>query len=41
MSAMGIQQFSGFKTDIYDQWFQNFPNNAFETAEVWCIVGLF
>ena len=35
-----IQQFSRFKTDIYDQWFQSFPNNAFETTEFWGIVDL-
>ena len=26
--------------DIYDQCIKNFPNNAFETAELWCTVGL-
>ena len=36
----GKQQFFGFKHDIYDQWFYNFPDNAFERAEFWCIVGL-
>ena len=36
----GILQFSGFKTDIYNQWFWNIPRNAFVTAEFWCIVGL-
>ena len=35
-----MQYFSGFKTDIYDQWFQNFPNNPFETAEFWSVVSL-
>ena len=35
-----MQQFSRFKTDVYDQLFQNFPNNAFETHEAWCIVHL-
>ena len=35
-----MQYFSGFKTDAYDQWFQHFPKNAFETAEVLCIFGL-
>ena len=32
--------FLGFKIDIYDQWFWNILNNAFETTEFWCIVGL-
>ena len=36
----GMQQFSGFKIDIYDQRFKSFPNNAFETAELRCFVGL-
>ena len=45
----GIQQISGFKIETYDQWFWNFPINAFEhgdispcfeTAEFWCIVGV-
>ena len=36
----GIRQFSGFKFNIYDQCFKNFPNNAFETAEFWCIADL-
>ena len=36
----GIQEFSQFKINIYDQWFQKFPNNAFVTATVWCIVSL-
>ena len=28
----GMQLFSGFKIDIHDKWFWNFPSNAFETA---------
>ena len=36
----GMQQFSGFKIDIYDERFKSFPNNAFETAELRCFVGL-
>ena len=27
------------RIDIYDQWFENFLKNAFETTEFWCIVG--
>ena len=30
----------GFKIKIYNQWFQNFLKNVFDTEEFWCIVGL-
>ena len=28
------------KIHIYDQWFQNFTSNTFETAKFWYIVNL-
>ena len=31
---------SGFKINIYNQWFSNFPKNVFETAEFWRIIDL-
>ena len=34
------QQLWGFKIDIYNKWFKNFPNNVFETARFWWIVNL-
>ena len=36
----GMQQSAGLKINNCDRWFQNFPNNAYETAKFWCIVGL-
>ena len=40
LCLQGMQEISEFKSDICDQWFKNFPTNAFETAEFWCIVDL-
>ena len=40
MSARNTSVFNRIKIDIHDQGFLNFPNNAFDTAEFWCIVSL-
>ena len=38
LRLLGMQQFSRFKIDIYDQWFKNFANEAFGTAELWTLI---
>ena len=40
MSARDTGVFNRIKIDIHDQWFLNFPNDAFDTAEFGCIVSL-
>ena len=35
-----VQQYSEFKTHIFDQKFYNLSKNAFETAEFCCVVSL-
>ena len=36
----GIEQFSGFKIDVYEQCLWNFVNNAFETTKFWFTIDL-